>query len=448
MDRDVVLLVTPQEARPQVLSWSQGVAVASFELPVAPKAEGTTGLALKLLVDCSGSMGGDSIASARRALMGVTAGLSEGNEVSLTRFGSDAELALAPQRCTPQVLERLGEAVEATDATLGGTEMEAALLGVFALPSWLPPAASSKARKGQDRAQAAQQAPSCADVLLITDGEVWDTKRMIASAQRSGHRVFVIGVGTSPAEAVLRHLAEATGGACEFATPGEALEAAAERMLQRMRQSVWTGLRVDWGMAEAPQWELPVQQRAFGGDTLLALGGFAAAGGPEATEGAESAPATGRLESSRGPVALGGPRDVRLLARGADGQEVEIGRVFPAGAQPDRRTKSDHDATDHDAIDHDDSVIAVLSTDGDGRREALGCGEVLSDVLMEATIAGLATCTLSHMTELEASRAIIRGLTGGAGDPQLLIRIGQVPALEDPPPPTPRRPLADVLTFR
>ena len=32
---------------------------------------------------------------------------------------------------------------------------------------------------------------------------------MIASAQRSGHRVFVSGVGTSPAEALLRHLAEA-----------------------------------------------------------------------------------------------------------------------------------------------------------------------------------------------------------------------------------------------
>ena len=136
------------------------------------------------------------------------------------------------------------------------------------------------------------------------------------------------------------------------------------------------------------------------------------------------------------------------LASASEREKVEIGRVFPAGAQPDHRTKSDHDATDHDAIDHDDSVIAVLSTDGDGRREALGCGEVLSDVLMEATIAGLATCTLSHMTELEASRAIIRGLTGSPDEPQLLIRIGEVPALEDLPPPTPRRPLADVLTVR
>ena len=30
----------------------------------------------------------------------------------------------------------------------------------------------------------------------------------------------------------------------------------------------------------------------------------------------------------------------------------------------------------------------------------------------------------------------------------VLIRIGQVPALEDLPPPTPRRPLADVLAIR
>jgi hypothetical protein len=97
-----------------------------------------------------------------------------------------------------------------------------------------------------------------------TDGEVWDTQRMIASAQRSGHRVFVIGVGRSPAKALLRHLAEATGGACEFTTPGEALEAAAQRMLQRMRQSVWTGLRVDWGLTEAPHWELPTPMRSGG----------------------------------------------------------------------------------------------------------------------------------------------------------------------------------------
>jgi Ca-activated chloride channel family protein len=253
-------------------------------------------------------MGGDSIASARRALLGVAQGLTQEDEVSLTRFGTSSELVMPPQRCTHQALKSLGEAVEATDASLGGTQMEAALLGVFALPSWLQPTTSAKLSQSQSDKGAAAQA-GCADVLLITDGEVWDTQRMIASAQRSGHRVFVIGVGSSPAEAVLRHLAEATGGACEFATPGEALEAAAGRMLQRMRQSVWTGLRVDWGTTGTPQWELPAPKRAFGGDTLLSLAGIDKAG------------------VSPGASDLPGSQEVRLMARGADGQEVEIGRV-------------------------------------------------------------------------------------------------------------------------
>jgi nitroreductase len=115
---------------------------------------------------------------------------------------------------------------------------------------------------------------------------------------------------------------------------------------------------------------------------------------------------------------------------------VDIARAFPAGGDPDQRA----------SVARDRSVIAALCTDGDGRREALGCGEVLSDVLLEATMAGLATCTLTHLTELEASRSVVRELTGG-GDPQLLIRIGRVPEASGQPPATPRRPLGDVLEF-
>jgi len=117
---------------------------------------------------------------------------------------------------------------------------------------------------------------------------------------------------------------------------------------------------------------------------------------------------------------------------------VDIARKFPAGENPDQRPE----------VDHDQSVIVVLSTDADTRRAALGCGEVLSDVLLEATLAGLATCTLSHLTELEDSRNLIRELTGGSGNPQVLIRIGEVPQPRDQPPATPRRPLADVLELR
>jgi len=66
-------------------------------------------------------------------------------------------------------------------------------------------------------------------------------------------------------------------------------------------------------------------------------------------------------------------------------------------------------------------------------------------VLLEATVAGLATCTLTHLTELATSRHLVEELTGRAL-PQVLVRVGEAPANEQLPPTTPRRPLADVLT--
>ncbi len=93
-------------------------------------------------------------------------------------------------------------------------------------------------------------------------------------------------------------------------------------------------------------------------------------------------------------------------------------------------------------------MILVLSTHEDDRGDVLRCGEALSTVLLECTVAGLATCTLTHMTEMAPSRDIIRRLTGQSGVPQLLIRVGRTPPREQHIPATPRRPLSEVLTLR
>lgn len=123
------------------------------------------------------------------------------------------------------------------------------------------------------------------------------------------------------------------------------------------------------------------------------------------------------------------------LASVSELKRVDVARSFPDPQRLDRRPE----------VNRDQSVILVLATYDDTRRDAFGCGEVLSDVLLEATMAGLATCTLSHLTELDASRSVIRGLIGGAGEPQVLIRVGEAPAPAEPPPATPRRPLAEVF---
>jgi hypothetical protein len=90
----------------------------------------------------------------------------------------------------------------------------------------------------------------------------------------------------------------------------------------------------------------------------------------------------------------------------------------------------------------------VLSTAEDTRTDVLRCGEALSTVLLECTMAGMATCTLTHLIELRDSRDIVRTLIGGRGEPQVLIRVGIAPPMEDLPAATPRRPLDDVLEIR
>jgi Ca-activated chloride channel family protein len=253
------------------------VALAAFALPADTARHAVN---LKLLVDCSRSMGGDSIHSVCEALAGVAGALEEGDTVSLTRFGSDPEVEMPPCPCTDANLRVLSRAVGATDATLGGTELDFALQRVMLL--------------GEQ-----------ADILLITDGEVWGIDEEIRLARASRHRIFIIGVGTSPAEGLLRRVAESTGGACECATPGEALEAAAMRMLQRMRQPYLQGLKVDWGLPDGatPAWELPLPAGVFGGDTVLAWAGLdgeqASAQAPGAERPALPAPRA-RLLMQRG----------------------------------------------------------------------------------------------------------------------------------------------------
>jgi hypothetical protein len=99
-------------------------------------------------------------------------------------------------------------------------------------------------------------------------------------------------------------------------------------------------------------------------------------------------------------------------------------------------------------VQDDEAKVLVLWTPENTRADALNCGEVLSTVLLECTMAGLATCPLTHITELAESRAVIETLTGSRAFPQVLIRVGTAPALEDTPAPTPRRPLSEIMQIR
>lgn len=140
---------------------------------------------------------------------------------------------------------------------------------------------------------------------------------------------------------------------------------------------------------------------------------------------------TGPFESAEGV-----PHNTLVSASEAD--RVQVGRDFPRVQQGDRRAQ----------FGCDESKILVLSTRDNDRVSVLECGEMLSAVLLDATMEGLATCPLTHITELWASRDIVSSLIGQTTTPQILVRVGLAPAHEDPPTPTPRRPIDEVLEIR
>lgn len=210
-------------------------------------------LGLKILVDCSGSMSGMSIKQAQKGLQNILKLLSENDYASYSKFGSDVEhLTKSMLKCESANMQKLFAAIDATDANMGGTEMEKAVLSTI-----------------RDIKQNGDVPPV---LLLITDGDIWEVKSLIEGAKKTGHRIFVIGVGAAPAESVLINLANETGGACEFVTENENMAEAIVRMFHRMRGKASKNVRIEWG--DKPVWQSELPKFVYDGETVHAFALF------------------------------------------------------------------------------------------------------------------------------------------------------------------------------
>jgi Ca-activated chloride channel family protein len=209
-------------------------------------------LALKVLLDCSGSMEGASIVAAKKALLAILDRLNGDDRIALTRFGSEVEhvshgLEPADRHTIPPLKARVRQLA----ADLGGTEMAQALKASLAIAT--PPGLQT-------------------DVLLITDGEIFGISQVLELAASSGQRLFTIAIGAAPVEALARELAEKTGGGCEFVAPGEDVEGAILRTFKRLRATPRTVVAVNW--PQPPAWSIPLPRAVFPGDTLHLMAGF------------------------------------------------------------------------------------------------------------------------------------------------------------------------------
>jgi CBS domain-containing protein len=119
----------------------------------------------------------------------------------------------------------------------------------------------------------------------------------------------------------------------------------------------------------------------------------------------------------------------------------------PAGTVPVRRFGGgEQEQSLLGRYESDGTVLALLSTTGDGVIDQLRAGEALSAVLLRATHFGLATDPISQPLEVPATRSQLQATAvGGSAAPQVLLRLGWAPMSTVPVPRTGRRPLADTI---
>jgi len=86
-------------------------------------------------------------------------------------------------------------------------------------------------------------------------------------------------------------------------------------------------------------------------------------------------------------------------------------------------------------------TVAVVYTDGDDRMNWLRAGQAMQRVLLTATVRGVANTPMTAPTEVPEIRDLLAE-RHGRRVAQLVMRLGY----GDPVPPTPRRPLRDVVT--
>ncbi|MDD2744033.1 MAG: VWA domain-containing protein, partial [Rhodocyclaceae bacterium] len=252
MDRDFVLEIHPQGVESIGLLAShddQSVVALNFLPPAESSDADAKGRNFVMVLDCSGSMAGDSIDQAKEGIRLALTRLKPEDKFALIGFGSNYQcfhdFLLPANRKNINLAHEFVKNLP----DMGGTEMMTAL----------------EAALGYSTIKDDGVSPPI-DVLLLTDGEAWGVESMAKVARSGGHRIFTVGIGSAVAEDVVRTLADGTSGACELVTPNENMAERIERHFLRMRQPRISSIELDYGQAAV--WETRPQRAVFAGDSI------------------------------------------------------------------------------------------------------------------------------------------------------------------------------------
>ncbi len=256
-DRDFILEFAPRGLElPQcsVSRHSNGMRAAlikfqpEFDFPLAETQERSD---IIFMLDCSSSMACSYIEPAKEALELCLRSMTEGDYFNIMVFGSSYRLFFSKQMEYNQLnLEKYLSKLSEIEADMGGTELLEALDVVYRIPV-----------QGNCRRE----------VILITDGEVYNTREVLqhAAMNHKNTRFYTFGIGRGASQALVKGLADVTGGVWEIISPGENIQEKVLRQFSRLIQPEVKNLSIITENARfrMPEYLPPVYE----GDTLTLL---------------------------------------------------------------------------------------------------------------------------------------------------------------------------------
>lgn len=225
-DPGVVELVA-ELGHDQVLAEAGGEVLARIRIRAGDVQQGERSpINLALIIDTSGSMEGDAIATARQAAKDVLRMLREGDRVSVTQFASSAELVIESTLVEDADMEELFEKIDDIEAR-GTTDLAGGLR--VALQQLTP----------------YRNAETISRAVLLGDGVPNDPSQVIPLAQQYGNYqlpIASIGLGLENDEVLMGQIAQLSHGHFEYVEESERVAEVFQNELLRMDQTVARGV--------------------------------------------------------------------------------------------------------------------------------------------------------------------------------------------------------------
>jgi len=258
MDRDFILTIVYKQEfvnRGFVLDTSDGCFIQLDFMPdenssIADADGKLMEREIIFVLDCSGSMAGESIDEAKTALEIMIRALNPGALFNIYRFGNSYEhLFHRSKAYNKKEMQAALTYIFNTDASLGGTEILAPLKDIY----------RNKLKANQHR-----------DIVVITDGEVSNENEVFDLTKTNAYQttLHTVGIGSGPNEFLIKGLARSSCGASELIYPNERIEPKILRVFKKVINGNIRNIRVDWGTDVE---QVPTKLNSFIGQGMCAF---------------------------------------------------------------------------------------------------------------------------------------------------------------------------------